>query len=82
MNQSLQLLLLLDAPMAAAETMRAMIKEEEVEGYVLKHVDVPEPSGDDVLLRVGAVAICGSDIALYKWTPMAKVSRARGGEGG
>ena len=57
----------------AQKTMNAMIKEEEVEGYILKDIPIPEPEGDEVLIKVDAVAICGSDIALYKWTPIAKV---------
>ena len=57
----------------AQKTMKAMIKGEEVEGYILKDIPIPEPEGDEVLIKVDAVAICGSDIALYKWTPIAKV---------
>ena len=30
-------------------------------------VDVDEPGGDWVLLDVGAVGICGSDLTLLKW---------------
>ncbi len=55
------------------KTMKALIKEEEVEGYVLKDMPEPVPESDEVLIKVDAVAICGSDIALYKWTPIAKV---------
>ena len=57
----------------AQKTMKTMVKEEEVEGYILKDLPIPEPVGDEVLIKVDAVAICGSDIALYKWTPIAKV---------
>ena len=60
--------------MAEKTTMQAMIKEKEVEGYTLKDIPVPVPEGDEVLIKVDAVAICGSDIALHKWTPMAKVN--------
>jgi threonine dehydrogenase-like Zn-dependent dehydrogenase len=34
---------------------------------------VPVPKGDEVLLKVEKVAICGSDIALYTWNEMAQV---------
>ncbi|ELU05464.1 hypothetical protein CAPTEDRAFT_157510 [Capitella teleta] len=54
--------------------MRAVIKEEAGEGYVMReHVTTPEPEGDEVLIRVERVSICGSDIALYKWNEVARV---------
>ncbi len=59
--------------MATPSTMQAMIKETEVEGYTLKEITTPEPQGDEVLIQVDAVSICGSDIALYKWNETAKV---------
>ena len=34
---------------------------------------VPEPLGDEVLIKVDSVAICGSDIALYNWSEVAQV---------
>ena len=33
---------------------------------------VPEPKGDEVLIRIDSVAICGSDIALYNWSEVAQ----------
>jgi len=53
--------------------MKALMKEAEVESYSMVTIPVPEPVGDEVLIRVDAVSICGSDIALYKWTETAKV---------
>lgn len=53
--------------------MKAVIKREEAEGYNLEEMDVPEPSGDEVLIQVEKVSICGSDIALYQWNDVAKV---------
>ena len=38
-----------------------------------EEVPVPDPVGDEVLIEVALVAICGSDIALYKWNDVAKV---------
>lgn len=55
------------------KTMKALIKKEEVESYEYTDIPVPEPEGDEVLIKVDAVSICGSDIALYKWSPMARV---------
>ena len=53
--------------------MCALMKEAEVESYRMVTIPVPEPEGDEVLIRVDAVSICGSDIALYKWTETARV---------
>uniref|UniRef100_A0A0B7BHM8 Enoyl reductase (ER) domain-containing protein n=1 Tax=Arion vulgaris TaxID=1028688 RepID=A0A0B7BHM8_9EUPU len=36
-------------------------------------IPVPEPGDGEVLIKVDAVAICGSDIALYKWDNVARV---------
>ena len=53
--------------------MKALVKREDRESYVLETVDVEQPSDDEVLIRVDAVAICGSDIALYRWNDLARV---------
>ena len=47
--------------------MKALVKESEDQSYVLKEVSVPKPNDGELLLKVKKVAICGSDIALYKW---------------
>ena len=56
------------------KTMRAVRKEAATPGYTLdtEH-PVPEPVGDEVLIKVDSVAICGSDIALYNWSEVAQV---------
>jgi len=46
-------------------TMRAAFFER-AESMVVREVPVPEPRSDDVLLRVRACGICGSDVSLYK----------------
>lgn len=48
-------------------SMKALVKESPTESYVLKDVPVPKPGEGELLLKVNKVAICGSDIALYKW---------------
>ena len=55
------------------KTMRALRKEAPTPGYTLdtEH-PVPEPLGDEVLIKVDSVAICGSDIALYNWSEVAQ----------
>ena len=54
------------------DKMKGMIKKEETSSYVLESMDVPEPEKDEVLIRVDAASICGSDISLYHWNEMAK----------
>jgi len=46
-------------------TMRAAFFEG-AGSMVVREVPVPEPRSDDVLLRVRACGICGSDVSLYK----------------
>lgn len=47
--------------------MRAIIKAENGPGLTL--VEVPKPSlgSDDVLIKVSAASICGSDLPIYDW---------------
>ena len=33
---------------------------------------MPEPKEKEILVKVKAAAICGSDIKFYKWTPWCK----------
>lgn len=53
--------------------MRALRKTTPTPGYSLGVEAVPVPTGDNVVIRVEKVAICGSDIALYTWSPLAQV---------
>ena len=55
------------------KTMKVLMKETETESYRYTEIPIPEPEDDEVLIRVDAVSICGSDIALYKWNEMARV---------
>ncbi len=49
--------------------MKALVKHGMEAGAVeLREVPVPEPGAGEVLLKVGACAICGSDIAMYSGT--------------
>eukprot|EP01083_Nonionella_stella_P067988 180202_1 len=55
------------------KVMRALIKEKEGKGYVLRtDYPVPTPKEDELLIRSFSVAICGSDAILYNWTKDAK----------
>ena len=48
-------------------SMKALVKEQESVSYTYKDVPVPRPQGDELLVRVNKVALCGSDIMLYQW---------------
>lgn len=50
--------------------MRAVVKIDErdgVEGTEVREVPVPEPRHGEILIRVGAAAICGTDKHIYHW---------------
>ncbi len=52
--------------------MKALVKNREEEGFDLQDVEVPEPGDEEVLVKLSSVAICGSDLKLYMWTPWCK----------
>jgi len=43
------------------------MKEEPGPGLVMRDVPVPEPGDDEVLIRVRAAGICGTDVHIYDW---------------
>ena len=47
--------------------MKALVKESEGVSYAYKDVPVPAPQGDELLIKVNKVSLCGSDIMLYQW---------------
>lgn len=55
------------------KTMKALIKTKEGSSFEYKDVPVPEPKDDEVLLKVDAISVCGSDISLYMWNEVARV---------
>lgn len=42
-----------------------LVKGEAVPSYVYREVPLPAPQGDELLVKVGKVALCGTDISLY-----------------
>ncbi len=53
--------------------MKAIIKEKEGEGFILKNVDEPKiKQPDEILIKVKAASICGTDVHIYDWTEWAK----------
>lgn len=67
--------------------MRAVVKTKPVsgpEGTEVRDVPVPQPGQAEVLVRVLATAVCGSDKHIYQWDPsmagMVKLPRIYGHE--
>ena len=50
-----------------AATMQAIVKAEPKPGAQLQHVAIPEIGLRDVLVRVRAASICGTDLHIYRW---------------
>src|SRR3989454_9207220 len=53
-------------PMPAA-TMQAIVKTEPKPGAQLREVPAPEIGPKDVLVRVRAASVCGTDLHIYRW---------------
>lgn len=53
-------------------TMLAVVKSSRASGAELSTVDVPEICPDEVLVKVWATGICGTDIHIYKWNSWAQ----------
>lgn len=50
-----------------SRTMKAIRKPKAEPGLVVEDVPIPEPGPHDVLVRVEAASICGTDLHIYKW---------------
>src|SRR5688572_32015071 len=51
----------------AVETMRAVRKVGSEPGLVLDEMPVPTPGDDEVLVRIEAASICGTDLHIRRW---------------
>lgn len=47
--------------------MKALVKDKAEVGLKLKEVDIPKIKADEVLIKVKATAICGTDIHIWNW---------------
>lgn len=54
------------------ETMRAVVKAQAAAGAELQTVPVPAIGPRDVLVKVRATTICGTDLHIYRWDPWAQ----------
>jgi threonine 3-dehydrogenase len=55
-----------------AATMRALRKTGRKAGAELAEIPVPEPGEGEVLVRVHAASICGTDLHIYDWNEWAE----------
>ncbi|MDR3725320.1 MAG: L-threonine 3-dehydrogenase [Terracidiphilus sp.] len=53
-------------------TMQAVVKAHSAPGVELREVPVPVPGAGEVLVKVQAVSVCGTDLHIYNWDPWAK----------
>jgi threonine 3-dehydrogenase len=51
--------------------MRALIKEKPARGATFTDRPVPKIGDNDLLVKVHAAAICGTDIHIYQWSEFA-----------
>ena len=51
--------------------MLAILKQTPEPGFVIGDVPMPSPAAGQVLLRVAATSVCGTDVHLYDWNPWA-----------
>lgn len=52
--------------------MKAVVKTEKKHGAEVLNVPVPEIKDDEILVRVKATAICGTDLHIYVWNKWAE----------
>jgi threonine 3-dehydrogenase len=51
--------------------MKALMKDKSVRGATFTDLPIPKIGDDDLLVRVQAAAICGTDIHIYQWNEYA-----------
>ncbi|MFH1225286.1 MAG: L-threonine 3-dehydrogenase [Candidatus Diapherotrites archaeon] len=50
-----------------AGTMKAIVKAKPGKGAEIRKVPIPVPKGGEVLIKVLATSICGTDVHIYNW---------------
>lgn len=61
----------IDAP-PVGTTMRALVKETAAPGAQVREIPVPEPGPGELLIRVEAASVCGTDVHIERWDPWAQ----------
>jgi threonine 3-dehydrogenase len=59
-----------DAPITGM--MRGVVKPARGPGAEMRDVPIPRPGDHDVLIRVKAASMCGTDLHIYRWDPWAE----------
>src|ERR1700722_7434357 len=54
--------------------MKALVKSRAERGLWLEEAPVPEPGMNDVLIRVLMTGICGTDLHIYQWDDVARMT--------
>src|SRR4051794_4167517 len=52
--------------------MKALVKSEAKPGIWMKDIEVPKVGPNDVLIKIGKTAICGTDMHIYNWDAWAQ----------
>ena len=52
--------------------MLALVKERAEPGAAIREVAVPKPGEDELLVRVDAASVCGTDVHIERWDPWAQ----------
>ncbi|HCU69369.1 MAG TPA: L-threonine 3-dehydrogenase, partial [Desulfomicrobium sp.] len=52
--------------------MKALVKARPEVGIWMEEIPVPEVGHNDILIKVGKTAICGTDIHIYNWDAWAE----------
>ncbi len=50
-----------------SESMKVIMKEKAEKGAVLTTKDIPKPKSNEVLVKIHATSICGTDAHIYNW---------------
>ena len=52
--------------------MKALVKSEARPGIWMQDIEIPKVGPNDVLIRIGKTAICGTDMHIYNWDAWAQ----------
>lgn len=52
--------------------MKAIVKNENAFGAILKEIPIPSINENEVLIKVQAASICGTDVHIYNWDQWAQ----------
>lgn len=54
------------------QSMLAVVKSKAAPGVELQTIPIPKPKAGELLIKVKAASICGTDISIYDWTSWAE----------